>query len=80
MELSNPNSQVLPIYRHNLPVRTTIIQPDFTPHNKDNVENYGVYMIDCQPSDKATPGAVSGDEAEKLWNVSEKLVREKFAW
>jgi NAD(P)-dependent dehydrogenase (short-subunit alcohol dehydrogenase family) len=47
---------------------------------RDGKENYGAFLIDCQISDGATPGAVSSDEAEKLWKLSEELVKEKFAW
>jgi len=47
---------------------------------KDGKENYGAYLIDCQVSDRADARAVSSDEAEKLWNLSEKLVQEKFGW
>jgi NAD(P)-dependent dehydrogenase (short-subunit alcohol dehydrogenase family) len=47
---------------------------------RDGKENYGVYLVDCQISDKATPRAVSSDEAEKLWKLSEDLVNEKFTW
>lgn len=47
---------------------------------RNGKENYGVYFVDCQISDAATPGAVSSDEAEKLWRLSEKLVKEEFAW
>lgn len=43
-------------------------------------ENYGAYLVDCQISDAAQPLAVSSSEAEKLWALSEKLVKEKFAW
>jgi len=46
--------------------------------SKDGHENYGVYFVDCQISDKACARAVSSDEAEKLWQVSEELVKEKF--
>jgi len=45
---------------------------------KDGHENYGVYLIDCQISDKANARAVSGNEAEKLWKLSEELVKQKF--
>ena len=48
--------------------------------SKDGQENYGAYLIDCQISDKACARAVSSDEAEKLWKLSEELVKEKFAW
>ncbi|KAI1423861.1 putative short-chain dehydrogenase [Xylaria sp. FL1777] len=47
---------------------------------KDGKENYGVYLDDCQISAKARPEAVSSSEAEKLWELSEKLVKEKFQW
>ncbi|RYO75251.1 hypothetical protein DL764_010537 [Monosporascus ibericus] len=47
---------------------------------KNGSENYGAYLIDCQVSDKATPLAVSSDEAEKLWRLSEGLVKQKFSW
>jgi len=46
----------------------------------DGQENYGAYLIDCQISDKACARAVSSDEAEKLWRLSEELVKERFAW
>lgn len=48
--------------------------------SKDGKENYGAYLIDCQISDKADPRAISSDQAEKLWKLSEDLVKEKFAW
>ncbi|KAF1964066.1 NAD(P)-binding protein [Bimuria novae-zelandiae CBS 107.79] len=41
---------------------------------------YGAYMIDCQVSEMANVRACSRSEAEKLWELSEKLVGEKFAW
>lgn len=47
---------------------------------KDGKENYGVYLVDCQISDKAHSLAVSSDEAERLWKLSEELVGEKFTW
>jgi len=47
---------------------------------RDGKENFGAFLIDCQISDIATPSAVSSDEAEKLWKLSEELVKEKFAW
>ena len=43
-------------------------------------ENYGAFLVDCQISDKAKPLAVSSNEAEKLWKLSEDLVKQKFAW
>lgn len=47
---------------------------------KNGKANWGSYLIDCQISDKATPLAESSEEAEKLWTVSEELVKEKFSW
>jgi NAD(P)-dependent dehydrogenase (short-subunit alcohol dehydrogenase family) len=47
---------------------------------RNGKENYGAFLIDCQISDGATPGAVSSDEAEKLWKLFEELVKENFAW
>ncbi|TVY81132.1 putative oxidoreductase [Lachnellula suecica] len=49
------------------------------PEMRNGKENYGAYLIACQISDRANPGAVSSDEAEKLWRLSEELVREKFS-
>ena len=48
--------------------------------NKEGKENVGVFLADCQINDKTTPLAASSAEAEKLWKLSEDLVREKFAW
>jgi NAD(P)-dependent dehydrogenase (short-subunit alcohol dehydrogenase family) len=47
---------------------------------KDGKENWGAYLIDCQISGLADARAVSSVEAEKLWKLSEELVKEKFAW
>jgi NAD(P)-dependent dehydrogenase (short-subunit alcohol dehydrogenase family) len=47
---------------------------------KDGKENWGAYLIDCQISGLADARAVSSIEAEKLWKLSEELVKEKFAW
>ncbi|KAG4420132.1 hypothetical protein IFR04_006695 [Cadophora malorum] len=47
---------------------------------RNGKENYGAFMLDCQISETALPGAVSSSEAEKLWKLSEKLVKEDFAW
>ncbi|KAF2451566.1 NAD(P)-binding protein [Karstenula rhodostoma CBS 690.94] len=41
---------------------------------------YGAYMIDCKISEMANVRACSRKEAERLWELSEKLVGEKFAW
>lgn len=48
--------------------------------SKGSSENWGVYLDACQITDKAHPLAVSSTEAEKLWEVSEKMTGEKFAW
>ncbi|OTA98036.1 hypothetical protein M426DRAFT_17833 [Hypoxylon sp. CI-4A] len=50
------------------------------PYTKDGKENYGVYFIDCQISDKANQYSTSSEGAEKLWKLSEELVKEKFDW
>jgi NAD(P)-dependent dehydrogenase (short-subunit alcohol dehydrogenase family) len=51
-----------------------------TTRSKDSQENYGTYLMDCQISGKAGARALSSDEAEKLWKLSETLVKEDFAW
>ena len=43
-------------------------------------QNYGTWLMDCQITTLACPLAESNAEAEKLWQVSEKLVGEKFSW
>jgi NAD(P)-dependent dehydrogenase (short-subunit alcohol dehydrogenase family) len=48
--------------------------------SKDGGENYGVFLRDCQIMQLSNPGAVSNEEAERLWEVSEELVKEKFTW
>ncbi|KAI1212170.1 putative short-chain dehydrogenase [Annulohypoxylon truncatum] len=50
------------------------------PEDKDGKENYGAYLIDCQISNLATPSALSSEGAERLWKMSEELVKEKFSW
>jgi NAD(P)-dependent dehydrogenase (short-subunit alcohol dehydrogenase family) len=47
---------------------------------KNDSENWGAFLEDCQISGGAAPLAVSSAEAEKLWGVSEKLVGQSFAW
>jgi NAD(P)-dependent dehydrogenase (short-subunit alcohol dehydrogenase family) len=47
---------------------------------KDGKENYGVFLADCQLTNGAHPKACSSSEAEKLWKLSENLVKEKFYW
>ncbi|CRG91499.1 hypothetical protein PISL3812_08548 [Talaromyces islandicus] len=42
--------------------------------------NWGSYLKNCQITDQACPLAVSSEEAEKLWELSEKLVGQNFAW
>jgi NAD(P)-dependent dehydrogenase (short-subunit alcohol dehydrogenase family) len=48
--------------------------------SKNGNENWGAFLVDCQISDLAKPLAVSSQNAEKLWEVSEKLVGQKFSW
>lgn len=50
------------------------------PADKDGKENLGSFWIDCQVSDKADPRAESSANAERMWERSEELVGEKFAW
>jgi NAD(P)-dependent dehydrogenase (short-subunit alcohol dehydrogenase family) len=47
---------------------------------KDGHASHGAYLIDCQISDRADARAVSSSEAERLWKLSEDLVKEKFSW
>ena len=47
---------------------------------KDDRENYGAYLDNCQISNSANPLAVATAEAEKLWKLSEELVQEQFGW
>lgn len=57
------------------------LDPELRPgQTVDGKEQYGTYLSDCQISDGAHPLAVSSVEAEKLWDLSEKLVKEKFSW
>ncbi|KAJ5574041.1 NAD(P)-binding protein [Penicillium hispanicum] len=48
--------------------------------SKHDSENWGSYLDDCQISGMAHPLAVSSEEAEKLWDVSEKLAGQAFSW
>ncbi|KAI9166437.1 Short-chain dehydrogenase TIC 32 A, chloroplastic [Paramyrothecium foliicola] len=50
------------------------------PEARGGKENQGAYLADCQISDKARPLAQSSDEAERLWKLSEELVKEEFSW
>jgi NAD(P)-dependent dehydrogenase (short-subunit alcohol dehydrogenase family) len=43
-------------------------------------KTYGAYLMDCQVYDESGFRAVTDDEAEKLWELSEKLVKERFSW
>ncbi|KAH7309651.1 putative short-chain dehydrogenase [Stachybotrys elegans] len=47
---------------------------------KENAENYGAYLADCQICEAARPEAISSEQAEKLWKLSEELVHQKFEW
>lgn len=47
---------------------------------KGDSENWGSYLDNCQISGRAHSFAVSTTEAEKLWEVSEQLVGQIFAW
>ena len=49
-----------------------------TAKTADGKENLGVYFMDCQISDQAAPGASSSCEADRLWKLSEELVKEQF--
>ena len=47
---------------------------------KDGKEGWGAYLKNCQISHDAHVRAKSRKEAERLWALSEELVREKFEW
>lgn len=47
---------------------------------EDGKTNLGAFFSDCQVNDKVNPSASSSAEAEKLWALSEDLVKEKFSW
>ena len=47
---------------------------------KEGTENYGALLDDCQVSTKAHPLAVASTEAERLWQLSETLTKQQFAW
>jgi NAD(P)-dependent dehydrogenase (short-subunit alcohol dehydrogenase family) len=47
---------------------------------RDGKENYGTFLSNCQINPKAAALAESNSEAEKLWKLSEKLVKEDFSW
>ncbi|KAK6953473.1 hypothetical protein Daesc_005777 [Daldinia eschscholtzii] len=50
------------------------------PETKGDKENYGVYLADCQISDWVNSYSTSSEGAERLWKLSEDLVKEKFSW
>jgi hypothetical protein len=57
------------------------LDPELGPGEmRDGKENYGVYLADCQISEKANASSLSSDGAERLWELSEDLVKEKFSW
>jgi NAD(P)-dependent dehydrogenase (short-subunit alcohol dehydrogenase family) len=56
------------------------LDPKLKVEDKDGVENYGAFLNDCQIETKALPLAVSTKEADKLWDISQKLVKQEFAW
>lgn len=57
------------------------LDPSLGPvEERNGKENYGVYLADCQVTDMATPLATSSAEAEKVWQLSENLVKEEFSW
>ncbi|KAG9250564.1 uncharacterized protein F5Z01DRAFT_683812 [Emericellopsis atlantica] len=56
------------------------LDPKLKVESKPGQENYGVYLEDCQISDRARPAAVSSQNADILWSLSEKLVGQTFSW
>ncbi|KAF5567037.1 double substrate-specificity short chain dehydrogenase reductase 2 [Fusarium napiforme] len=53
------------------------LYPKLGPGEKrEGKENYGVFLEDCQIFSGAHPRAESDEEAEKLWELSEKLISE----
>ena len=47
---------------------------------QNHSENWGAFLGDCQISGRASALAVSSKEAERLWELSEKLVGQKVSW
>ncbi|KAH8692795.1 hypothetical protein BGW36DRAFT_301920 [Talaromyces proteolyticus] len=43
-------------------------------------DGYGQFLSDCQIANMAPPYALDRAEADKLWEISEGMVREKFCW
>ena len=56
------------------------LDPKLKVQSKPGFENYGVFLENCQISEKARPEAVSSKNADTLWALSEKLVGQKFSW
>uniref|UniRef100_A0A8H7KF29 Ketoreductase (KR) domain-containing protein n=1 Tax=Bionectria ochroleuca TaxID=29856 RepID=A0A8H7KF29_BIOOC len=56
------------------------LDPKLRVETRDGSENIGAYLVDCQVSTTATALATSSEEAEKLWKLSEKLVKQEFSW
>lgn len=57
------------------------LDPKLTlPEPKDGRDNYGSYLMDCQISDKASTPNQSNESAERLWKITEGLVKEQFSW
>lgn len=50
------------------------------PETTKGIENYGVFLLDCQFTDKVLPKTCSNEAGERLWKLSEDLVNEKFTW
>ncbi|OAP54393.1 hypothetical protein AYL99_11494 [Fonsecaea erecta] len=48
------------------------------PVSKDGKENYGAYLSDCQINTGAKAHAESNRNADRLWKLSEELVKEEF--
>jgi NAD(P)-dependent dehydrogenase (short-subunit alcohol dehydrogenase family) len=47
---------------------------------KPNSNGYGQFLNDCQISNMPPPYALDKAEAEKLWDATEVMVKEKFSW
>lgn len=54
--------------------------PEAKPVRNDGKENIGIFLMDCQITDKAKPEATSTANGERLWTVSEGFVKETFVW
>ncbi|KAI2636485.1 putative short-chain dehydrogenase [Hypomontagnella submonticulosa] len=57
------------------------LDPKLTlPEPKDGKDNYGAFLMDCQLSDKVPAPNQSNESADRLWKITEDLVKEKFSW